>query len=137
MIIKFNPTGTHVHKDRLKIRLDFYPDPTDKTYAQQYVDEVVWDEEKQETVPTGAKQLNPCLCHFLIIDTDITAQKLTDKIQELFPKDVVVAIDSALSDGNRQAFQALINPRCGSGKIVYGDPSNAINQVLSAVQVEV
>lgn len=37
MRIEFNPTGTHVHKDFLNIRLDFYPDPTDKTYAIHHI----------------------------------------------------------------------------------------------------
>lgn len=29
MIVKFNPTGTHVHKGFLKVRIDLYPDTAD------------------------------------------------------------------------------------------------------------
>ncbi len=37
MQIVFNSSGTHIHKDALKIRLDLYPSETDKSYAQNYI----------------------------------------------------------------------------------------------------
>ena len=35
MYIKFEPSGTHVHKDHLKVRLDFFPDPADKAKTKK------------------------------------------------------------------------------------------------------
>ena len=37
MNVKFNPTGTHLHKGHLKIRLDVYPDVTAKTYPLHHI----------------------------------------------------------------------------------------------------
>lgn len=38
MIARFNPTGTHIHKGFLKVRIDLYPEPTDKTFAIHWID---------------------------------------------------------------------------------------------------
>lgn len=37
MIARFNPTGTHVHKGFLKVRIDLYPDITSKTYPIHHI----------------------------------------------------------------------------------------------------
>ncbi len=37
MLAKFNPTGTHVHKGFLKVRIDLYPDIGDKTYPIHHI----------------------------------------------------------------------------------------------------
>ncbi len=37
MLIKTEPSGTHVHKEHLLVRLDFYPEPGDKSYSLHHV----------------------------------------------------------------------------------------------------
>jgi len=94
--IRFEPSGTHVdNHGNLKIRLDFYPGPEDKSYEQQHV--FVVDETSPEFLagykgevdkdgqPVDPKayqdwfdslphvwRTNPCLSHFVIVPSDIT-----------------------------------------------------------------
>ena len=52
MQIKFEPSGTHV-KDQLKIRLDFYPDASDKSYKQYFVEVAVGGYARKALVSSG------------------------------------------------------------------------------------
>ena len=40
----------------IKIRIDLYPAEGTRTYTQQYIDETIWDEKREEFVPTGKKK---------------------------------------------------------------------------------
>ena len=81
--IVFNPMGTHIHKDYLNIRLDFYPDEDDKSYAQSLrVDRV-----------TGETIVTSCLSHFIKVPVDITKEDLIAYIQVTFYADVTATID--------------------------------------------
>lgn len=106
MIIKLNPTGTHVHKRQLKVRIDIYPDPTDKTYPLHYVDH------------DGVMELNPCLCHFLTVDPGITIPELTAMVQSLFDHDTIRGIDETLSVDDSQAIHRLMRSKKGNGKLL-------------------
>lgn len=117
MKIKFNPTGTHIRKGKLLIRLDLYPDSKYKTYAIQFidifaraltkaeserVDEVLTEKAKnlQKLVPTK-KQLNPFLCHFIAIDPNMTKIELKKYIKETFDVETLTKLDNILSVNNR------------------------------------
>ena len=45
MQIKFNPTGTHVKNGLLKVRLDLYPEPTEKTFVLHNIQVIVYPDE--------------------------------------------------------------------------------------------
>lgn len=103
MRAKINPTGTHVKDGLLKVRLDLYPEPADKTYALHYVDkldrepteEELSDPEKVARVPVH-RELNPCLCHFITVPEDITGEQLLACIEQLFTPDCLATLDDAL-----------------------------------------
>ena len=115
MRIEFNPSGTHIHRDFLKVRLDFYPEPTDKTHALYYVDKpdtpyVMSSKEVLEgtsdparyaawwaTVPKH-KELNPCLCHFVVIEENTTLRELEDFIADAFGEATIASLDSYLAE---------------------------------------
>ena len=130
-IARFNETGTHAKgifkrkpteeewKDPLKlvsvprdhyikVRIDLYPAEGTKTYSQQYVDETVWDEERQETVLTGKKKLNPCLCHFIKIDPETTRAELEAYVRSIFYESTRASLDISLASGNYNAFSNII-----------------------------
>ncbi len=116
MIAKFNSTGTHVHKDFLKVRIDLFPDVGDKTYSihhiqvpvippEGYLGEV--DEEESPVVQSDYDnwinglpkvwQLNPALCHFINIKADTTFLQLTEMVKEIFDKATLAQLDDLLS----------------------------------------
>jgi len=138
-IAKFNETGTHAKgifkrkpteeewKDPLKlmsvprdhyikVRIDLYPAEGTKTYIQQYVDETVWDEERQEVVLTGKKKLNPCLCHFIKIDPETTKAKLEAYVRSIFDESTRASLDIALASGNSNAVSNIMKARAGFGR---------------------
>ena len=137
-IAKFNETGTHAKgilkrkpteeewKDPLKlvsvprdhyikVRIDLYPAKGTKTYIQQYVDETVWDEKRQEVVPTGKKKLNPCLCHFIKIDPETTRAELEAYVRSIFDESTRASLDIALASGNSNAVSDIMKSRAGFG----------------------
>jgi hypothetical protein len=137
-IAKFNETGTYakgifkrepteeewkdplklvtVPRDHfLKVRIDLYPARGTKTYAQQYVDETVWDEKRQQFVPTGKKKLNPCLCHFIKIDPETTKAELEAYIHSIFDERTRAALDIALASGNTNAVSDTMKSKAGLG----------------------
>jgi hypothetical protein len=103
MRIIFNPTGTHVKNGRLKIRVDLYPEPADRTYEHHYVDkfdrepteEELADPAKLALVPTH-QELNPCLCHFVTIDEGTTKGELEAFIEDTFTPELVKTLDDVL-----------------------------------------
>jgi|GEM_PF-1336132 len=138
-IARFNETGTHAKgifkrkpteeewKDPLKlvsvprdhyikVRIDLYPAEGTKTYSQQYVDETVWDEERQETVLTGKKKLNPCLCHFIKIDPETTRAELEAYVRSIFDESTRANLDIALASGNSNAVSNIMKSRAGFGR---------------------
>ena len=104
MRIVFNPSGTHIHKGFLKVRVDLYPESADKTYALHYVDhfdrepteEELADEAKLALIPTH-KEVNPCLCHFMVIAVDDTPDEILQMAKDLFDNDTVAQLDNFLS----------------------------------------
>lgn len=119
MKIKFNPTGTQIYKEKLLIRLDFYPDQNYKTYVIHYIDvfaRELTDEEKetdkkgkftgkakelQKLVPKK-KQLNPFLCHFISIDPNTTRGGLRKYIEDTFDGGTLGKLDDVLSVDNKK-----------------------------------
>ncbi len=137
-IAKFNETGTHAKgifkrepteeewKDPLKlvsiprdhyikVRIDLYPAKGTKTYTQQYVDETVWDEKRQEVVPTGKKKHNPCLCHFIKINPETTTAKLEAYVRSIFDESTRASLDISLASGNSNAVSDIMKSRVGFG----------------------
>jgi hypothetical protein len=122
-IIKFEPSGTHVKDGSLKIRLDFYPSESSKSYDSQHV--YVVDETSLEYL-AGYKgkvdkdgqpvdiadyqkwfdglphiwRVNPALSHFITVKPDITAAELDNIIKSYFDAGVVATIDDCMSRGN-------------------------------------
>ncbi|KKM24064.1 hypothetical protein LCGC14_1608900 [marine sediment metagenome] len=115
MIAKFNPTGTHVHKGFLKVRIDLYPDIGDKTYAIHHVQVPVIPPEgyqgkvDKEGNPVDQNdydnwidslpkvwQLNPALCHFIRIKEASTKADLTDYLEQICNPTVIKTLDNSL-----------------------------------------
>ncbi len=133
MKIKFNPTGIHIRKGKLLIRLDLYPDSTYKTYALQYIDvfaRELTEEEKenidgvltekakelQKLVPTK-KQLNPFLCHFIAIDPKMRKKQLSKYIKKIFDIKTLTKLDDILSTDNRKdELYPILQGKLGDGK---------------------
>ena len=109
MKAKFNPTGTHTHKGFLKVRIDLYPEPTDKTYKIHHVQVPVYppegyqgkvDEEGQpanwiDSLPK-IWQLNPALCHFIKIKEASTKADLTNYLEQILPPTIIKTLDDSL-----------------------------------------
>jgi len=113
--IRFNPTGTHIHKDFLKVRLDLHPDPTDKTYAMHYIQVPVFPPEGYQGRvdemgnPVDQRhydrwvsrlpkiwQLNPCLCHFIVVPEMVGLRDISAFIPQIFDKGTLATLDDAL-----------------------------------------
>lgn len=119
MRLRFEPSGTHVHKEYLKVRVDLIPEPTDKTYAIHHIE--VLDETSaaylkgyngkldemgnpvdQEAYDAWIASLpkiwvtNPCLCYFLIINEGDTLTQILERISHIFDKDTVALLDEKL-----------------------------------------
>jgi len=149
MLVKVNPTGTHEHNGRVKIRLDLYPGPSDKTYAMHHVDQPdrpytekeMEDEGLRALVPTH-KELNPCLCHFVAVDEGITSAELQALIRKIFDLKTLVALDNALvRDDSRHRVEQIMRGKRGGGQRSGKRPSasklRAVNDRLVDVEVSV
>lgn len=158
MIAKFNPTGTHIHKGFLKVRIDLYPEPTDKTYAIHHVERVDVNSKqfkrgyKGEMDETGSPtdidayntwrsslpkvwKTNPCLCHFVKIDADTP---LDDSlVKQVFDSTIVVELDDALSKGNTQRVSQIMKPKSGNGRSVKAVDIEGLNNRLLSPEVKV
>jgi hypothetical protein len=103
----FNQTGTHIRNGILKVRIDLYPDPEDKTYLQHYIEkydreptgEELADPAKLALVPTH-QELNPCLCHFIEVPADVTRAGLQSYLASIFTADNLATLDNALVQPN-------------------------------------
>lgn len=120
---KVNKSGTHIHKDFLKVRVDIYPDVESKTYHLHYVDkldrlpteEEMADKEKFDLIPTH-KELNPCLCHFITVNPKITKKQLVREVQQLFTTNTISRLDSALSTSNSLLVNQIMQSKSGNGR---------------------
>lgn len=146
-IVKINPTGTHIHHGFLKVRVDIYPSPSDKTYPIHYVDkpdrpyteEELRNEELRALVPTH-KELNPCLCHFIKIDPETTLGELMAEIRKAIGPATFRQIDNILFEedklekeikeapdprnliaelnNRRMELALLMKPKAGRGRVI-------------------
>lgn len=125
MKIEFNPTGTHLRNGFLKIRLDLYPELNDKTYPLHYVDHYdreltqaeMDDSDLAKLVPTH-KEVNPCLCHFLIIDPDMTNSEVIAYAKTIFDGATMLELDNILSEVvlDKTRLSHLMSMKLGKGK---------------------
>lgn len=137
-IVKFNETGTQargifkkkpteeewrdplklvsIPRDHyIKVRVDLYPAKGTRTYVKHYVDETVWDEERQEVVATGNKKLTPCLCHFIKIDPATTRAELESYLRGIFDRETIASLDIALASSNTAAVSNIMESKAGFG----------------------
>ncbi|MCH7909853.1 MAG: hypothetical protein IIB38_09590 [Candidatus Hydrogenedentes bacterium] len=137
MKAKFNPTGTHVHKGSLKVRIDLYPGIGDKTYEIHHVQvpvippEGYQGEVDKEGSPVDQNdynnwidglpkiwQLNPALCHFIKIDQDTTLASLDGIVRGIFNKATLDQLDDILSKLDTSQVSRIMKSKLGSGKVV-------------------
>jgi len=156
MIAKFNPSGTHLHKGKLKIRLDIYPVEASKTFASQRVDKLNRDYTLEELAQLDAltdtqgfnealgvlklkigthKETNPCLCHFITIDADTTKAQLTQIVQGIFDGDTVNSLDDTLSKDDRGRVSRVMGAKCGSGREVKQVNLDTLNTRFAGLEV--
>ena len=160
MIIKFNPSGTHVKGDYLKVRLDIYPEPTDKTYAIHHV--FVPDETSPQFIAgyPGAKdiegnpkdpiayktwldglphvwKLNPMLCHFVTVPSTITKSQLQTLVTAYFNKASLKTLDDALSISDITQVRSIMNLKLGTAPKAGTVNINTINTRLANLEVRV
>lgn len=161
MIARFNPTGTHIHKGFLKVRVDLYPEPTDKTYAIHHIQ--VPDPESRlykkgyrgkldemdspidqgdynawyESLPK-IWRTNPCLCHFIKVDAGTTLSGLTDYVKGILDKNTILELDDILSkvDVDHPRLSRIMNAKSGTGSKVSFAPID-LNSRLSLLEIEV
>jgi hypothetical protein len=152
-IARINLTGTHIQHGYLKVRVDLYPSPANKTYVLHHVDKPIIppegyqgevDDEGNpkdfddynawfESLPTR-KELNPCLCHFIKVDPDTTRAELEQIIRDTFDADTVSQLDDALSKDDRREVGRIMKPKAGKGKITDKMPN--VNR-FKGLEVEV
>ncbi len=153
MLAKFNPTGTHTHKGFLKVRVDLYPEPTDKTYKIHHVQVPVYPPEGYQgklddmgspidqadydnwidSLPK-VWQLNPCLCHFIKVKEASTKADLTDYLEQIFTPTVIKTIDDSLILPNSiHLVSPLMRDKASltSEKIVTKDIGDLVTSVNS------
>ena len=154
MITKFNPTGTHIHKGFLKVRIDLYPEPTDKTYSIHHVQVPVIPPEgyRGKVDEMGGPvdiddykswidglpkvwQTNPALSHFVKVDPDTVLDE--SFVKQVFDNPTVVEIDGALSKSSTTRVSQLMKTKGGSGRKVVSADIETINLTLSSLEVKV
>lgn len=136
--IKFNPTGTHIQHGFLKVRVDIYPNPSDKTYTIHYVnkpdrpytEEELADETLRTLVSTH-KELNPCLCHFIKIDLRASRKRLEAKIKEIFDADTLRQLDNILFEGDRSGLALLMKPKSGEGRALHTPDVDRVIKIIN------
>ena len=133
MIAKFNPTGTHIHKGFLKVRIDLYPEIGDKTYEIHHV---------QVPDPKSSLskiwQTNPCLCHFIKVEAGTTLSGLTDYVRSILDKNTVLELDDLLSKVNidHTRLSQVMKSKCGTGGKASHVPID-LNSRLSSLEAKV
>ncbi|KKN17203.1 hypothetical protein LCGC14_0968330 [marine sediment metagenome] len=147
MLVKFNPTGTHVHKGVLRIRVDLYPEPQDDVYALQALtiyDRDLTQAEKDDPalaalVPNHT-QLNPCLCHFIRVDAAASLIEVQQYVKEIFDTVTLKQLDSLLSQPQTDlaALNSLMKSKLGNGQAGVSDQAvGIINSRLTLLEVTV
>jgi len=120
---KFEPSGTHVKDGLLKVRIDIYPSEGSKCYDEYnvqvparelteeewemfvvgeppdlYIDEKKLNEYIDKEIGWTSR-LNPCLCHFIVIDPDMSKADIEDYVSSVFTKELVADLDDIMSTG--------------------------------------
>ena len=156
MIARFNSTGTHIYKGDLKIRVDLYPELTDKTYAQHYVSKPVFPPggypgerdtmgspvdlvayQAWEDALPHIVELNPCLCHFVKIDSALTRLQLVTQLKAIFDQATVSNLDTILSElkpGYLDELSRLMKAKSGSSNLVESVDMQKLNSRLSKLE---
>jgi hypothetical protein len=108
MKARIETSGTHIKDGFLKVRIDLYPDPEEKTYPGHYT------EHFDDAGGSLGYAPNPCLCHFVAVPADITREQLLAYIGQLFTPDCLATLDDALV---RENAIHLVSPymRAGPG----------------------
>lgn len=161
MRIKFNPTGTHTHKGLLKVRVDLFPDKRDKTYTLHHIyyqdetsreflrgyegklniegspiDQVAYND-WWDNLPKVWKT-NPCLCHFIKVNPDVSLPELGMKVKAYFNAKTLLDLDDALSKSDTSRVGQIMRTKLGDGRKVAqfteGDKSN-LNSRLSLMEI--
>ena len=136
MKLIFNPTGTKVHKERLKVRFDFIPDLSDKNAYKAHRVRV-----------EGAWQVNPCLCMFVTVPETVGVADIglwaEQKIIKEFPASLDnlwgMYLEGKLSMPLAHYTRVLCKGmgRYSTGKVVTANTRDlilSVNQKLSLVQ---
>jgi len=156
VVARFNPTGTHEQHGYWKLRFDFYPRVTDKTYALHHIEVPVIpkegypglvDEEGPvdpwafdiwiESLPK-AWQLNPFICHFIKIGPGDTPETVTAYLKDMFQKDTIKAVDMKLAVGD-ESWRPLMESRTRTplAERKPGFNVDAANNVFANLEVEI
>ena len=123
---KINTTGTHIHKDFLKVRVDIYPPVGSKTYAIHYVDhydkepteEELADKDLLDKLPKH-KELNPCLCHFIKVSPETTNKQLEGIIKSMFNNSTLNSLDDSLSNSSlADTVPNIMRRKKGEGRVI-------------------
>ncbi len=129
MLIKFEPSGTHVHKGFLKVRTDLYPVLGESSYNQFYV----LDSE------TSQMKITPCLSIFIVVPEALNIADLSDKVKQLLTKDILATVNKVVSYPNSAHYISALfknQLKFTSQKIITIDNIdlvNSVNQKLSAL----
>jgi len=144
MLARINPSGTHIHKGKLKVRVDIYPDATSKTFAMHHVDkydrEPTEEERADKNLPAKIgthKEDNPCLCHFIVIDEDMTRTQLSNLVMVTFNKTAVDELDDALSKNDRSKVSQVMRPKKGIAGLVKQGNIEDVNARFKDLEVTV
>lgn len=157
MKLRFEPSGTHVHKGVLKVRFDFIPDLTDNSYPLHHV--FVVDETTQKfkqgykgKLDTEGEPIdyadyqkwldglphiwrtNPCLSWFIPVTETFQLPSLESYLASLLNKDTVATLDNYLTLPNSAHYVSPFTrgkPKFTDKKIVTTDVQGlivAVNQ---------
>ena len=156
MIAKFNPTGTHAHKAYVKVRVDLVPEPGDKTYGIHHVQvpvipeggypgkvddmDIPIDMEDYNKWLDGLPkvwQVNPCLCHFIKVDPDISLLEFQAKLLEYFDSAAKLGLDDALFGSDSTMLWNIVKTKLGDGQPVSkftDEDRDKLNNRLSSLE---
>jgi len=159
VITKFNPTGTHEHHGFIKVRIDLYPEVGDKTYPIHHIlvpvippegypgevdaegNPIDWNDYNNwiDSLPK-IWQLNPALCHFIKINSNISLLELRAKVNEVFDLKTKLELDDALSKDNTQVVSQIMRTKLGDGKAVSkftDEDRDRLNARLTSLEISV
>lgn len=147
--IVFEPSGTRLHKDKLKVRLDIFPEVGEKAYQEYYVyvpvipknatKEQLEDQAWLDALP-HIWQLNPHLSLSVRIGTDITKQLLEEWLGDILTADVLATVDDIMAKpDSAHVISPYMRTRCNlsTTKVTSFDEQDKddINQTLSGLAV--